>query len=144
MANDGWTAHPYEDLGLPTKASLEEVIARGKALMGACTQGEKVAAWRRALDEICQHPARRACHQFWEPPEAAYDPGMPGPFRPPECPVDVKEMEKARDRLAEACSIDRLIAGAVLLSIDEGGMPSGRDGPGAATPIELEPSEAFR
>jgi hypothetical protein len=64
--------NPYQTLQLSTRASVREVIQRSKQLSRETMDRDKQAEYRRAAEEIHQHPVRRACNQFWEPPDTCY------------------------------------------------------------------------
>jgi len=67
------TGNPYQILRLSTRASVEEVIQRSRQLASETMDRDERAAYRRAAEEIRQHPVNRAGSQFWEPPDACYD-----------------------------------------------------------------------
>lgn len=67
------TKNPFEVLRMSTKATRHEVIARGKELSNETMDRELQAEYRRAVEEICQHPLRCAYNKFLEPPETCYE-----------------------------------------------------------------------
>ena len=69
----GQERNPFEILRLDAEASIQEAIERGRELAEETMDRELQARYRRAVEEICQHPVRRACNQFWEPPGACYE-----------------------------------------------------------------------
>ena len=64
--------NPYEVLRLVTTASLAEVIRRSRELCDETMDRELQTKYRRAAEEIRQHPVNRALCQFWEPPDTGY------------------------------------------------------------------------
>ena len=65
--------NPYLLLRLGTTASKQEVIRRSRELSRETLDRGDQAKYRRAVEEICQHPVRRARSQFWEPPATCYE-----------------------------------------------------------------------
>jgi hypothetical protein len=65
-------SNPYEILKIGTKASISEVVQRSRELIKETADKDLQRMYRRAAEEIRQHPVQRAICQFWEPPETNY------------------------------------------------------------------------
>lgn len=64
--------NPYEILQLNTRAEIPEILRRSRELTDETMDGDRQTVYRRAAEELREHPVKLACHQFWEPPGTNY------------------------------------------------------------------------
>ena len=95
--------NPYQVLRLSATASLQEVIERSKELSRETLDRAEQAEYRRAVEEIRQHPVRRALSQFWEPPGSCYEDALVEEFcrRHRKPPFSLASLEERKRRFVE-------------------------------------------
>ena len=138
--------NPYRVLRLRTTATLREVVQRSQQLVSETMDTRKRLEYRRAAEEICRHPVRRAGNQFWEPPETCYEDKDLDAF----CrhygrrPVTVGALQQRKTRFVqEDCDWRRLILIAMPAivapaSVDEFAL---LDVPESAPDLAMDPRE---
>ena len=140
--------NPYLLLRLRTTASIQEVIERSRELSRETLDRGDQGKYRRAVEEIRQHPVRRARSQFWEPPATCYEDEAVERFcetyRAPPATSAMLE-ERRRRFIEEDCSVKHL----AVLAVPPVSFPSSSGEfslagmPQAKLSMPLEPWELF-
>ena len=105
--------NPYEVLRLTSAATLPEILERAKELISITVETDKKLEYRRAAEEIRQHPAARGIHQFWEPLDTNYDDEIIERFcQKHSAPsAELREVQQLKQRfVSQECSPRRLVA----------------------------------
>lgn len=107
------TPNPYELLRISVLATVDEIVARGTALMAAESCEERQRPYRSAVDALVTNPQDRTYHKFWEPSGTAYRHPSDDAFctRYGSEPVDRDAMNQRTTRfLTEDCAGGRLLS----------------------------------
>jgi len=107
------TLNPYELLRISVLATVDEIVARGIALMAAEPCEERQWPYRSAVDALVTNSQDRDYHKFWEPSDTVYRRPSDDAFftRYGSDPVDRDALNKRAARfLTEDCAGERLLS----------------------------------
>jgi hypothetical protein len=65
--------NPFALLRISTRASNQEVVQRGRELIEDIDHRELQDVYRKAIESIISHPAKRAMLALWEMPDTDYE-----------------------------------------------------------------------